>query len=56
MIETFVFERANLIYRTITAISIYPHIVNDFFKLTNSDPYKASHAQNENKPWLFANK
>ncbi len=38
---------SNLIYRTITAISINPHIANDFFKLTISDTYKASHKQDE---------
>tara|TARA_Y100001951_G_scaffold104999_1_gene119179 strand:- start:18298 stop:18441 length:144 start_codon:yes stop_codon:yes gene_type:complete len=38
---------ANLIYQTITAISIYPHIAHDFFKLTMSGIYKASHEQDE---------
>ncbi|HEX4974340.1 MAG TPA: hypothetical protein VFV48_00495, partial [Pseudomonadales bacterium] len=37
----------NLIYRTITAISIYPHIAKDFFNFTISDIYKASHEQDE---------
>jgi len=37
----------NLIYQTITVISIYPHIANDFFKLTVSNNYKASHEQDE---------
>jgi len=46
----------NLIYRTITAISIYPHIANDFLNQLFQIFTKHRMNRMKNKPWLFTTK